>query len=90
MAAFNVTYTLTYRLYHSKVGTGRSGLFDTFSGMVGKVGLFLDAIIANDTISGAVDIIPNSINNFGPVADPAGKSVFHGCDIGIQVTEFVN
>ena len=88
-AAFNVTYTLTYRLLHSKIGTGRSGLFDTYSSMVAKVGLFLDAIIANDTISGAIDIFPNSINNFGLVSDPLGTA-FHGCDIGIQVTEFVN
>lgn len=89
VAAFDVTYTLTYRLLHSKIGTGRSGLFDTYSAVVSKAGLFLDAIIANDTISGAVDISPNSITNFGPVADPVGN-MYHGCDIGIQVTEFVN
>ena len=89
VAAFNVIYVLTYRLLHSKIGTGRSGLFNTYSSMVAKVGLFLDAIIENDTVAGAVDIFPNSITNFGPVADPVGN-MFHGCDIGIQVTEFVN
>lgn len=90
VAAFNVTYILTYRLYHSKIGIGRSFLFDTYSGMVAKVGLFLDAIIANDTISGAIDISPSNITSFGPVADPVGKGVFFGCDIGIEVMEFVN
>lgn len=89
VAAFNVTYTLTYRLLHSKIGTGRSGLFTTYSGMVAKAGLFLDAIIANDNIAGAIDISPNSITNFGLVSDPLGNP-YHGCDIGIGVLEFVN
>ena len=89
-AAINISYTLTYRLLHSKIGTGRSGVIDKYSDMVAKVGLFLDAIIANDTITGAVDIQPFGISEFGPVSDPAGSAVFLGCDIGINVMEFVN
>ena len=90
VAAANVTYTLTYRLIHSKIGTGRSKVIAKYSDMVAKVGLFLDAIIANDTITGAVDIQAASVSEFGPVSDPAGSAIFLGCDIGIQVTEFVN
>ena len=88
-AAFDVTYTLTYRLLHSKIGTGRSGLFTTYSDMVTKAALFLDAIIENDTLTGAVDSFPSSISNFGLVSDPLGNA-YHGCDIGIKVMEFVN
>ena len=89
-AAVNITYTLTYRLLHSKIGTGRSKVIAKYSDMVAKVGLFLDAIIENDTITGAVNIQAASISEFGPVSDPAGSAIFLGCDIGISVMEFVN
>jgi len=89
VAAIDISYTLTYRLLHSKIGSGRSGLFDTYADMVAKVSLFLDAIIASDTITGAVDVQPFSIGEFGPVADPMGEA-FHGCDIGINILEYVN
>jgi len=89
-AAINVAYTLTYRLLHSEVGEGMDGIFSTYSAMVAIVGVFLDAIIANDTITGAVDLQAASITEFGLVYDSTGKVAFHGCDIGIEILEFVN
>ena len=76
---------------HSKLGTGRRSLFDTYSGMVTKIGLFLDALIAADAVSGSLDSRPISISNVGAVPSPAEEGVaFHGCDIGVRITEFVN
>ncbi len=89
-AKMTVTYTLTYRLLHSAIGEGMSGIFSTYAAMVAIVSVFLDAIIANDTVTGAVDIQAASITEFGLVYDPAGKTAFHGCDISIDVMEFVN
>ena len=90
-AKMTVRYTLNYRLYHSKLGTGRRSLFDTYSGMVTKIGLFLDALIAADAVSGSLDSRPISISNVGAVPSPAEEGVaFHGCDIGVRITEFVN
>lgn len=87
-AKITVRYTLLYRLLAAKVGSGR-GLFDVYDTMITKTGLFLDAIIANDAITGAVDIIAAGVENVGGVGDPAGN-IFHGCDISIDVMEFVN
>lgn len=85
----DVFYILTYRLLHSEIGEGMDGLFTTYPAMVALTALFLDEIIANDTLPGAVDAKPLTIPIFGPVADPVGN-MFHGCDIGIEIMEFVN
>jgi hypothetical protein len=85
-AHINVRYTLTYTFLHSRVGTGR-GLFDVYADMVGKVADFLDGILANDAITGAVDIYASNVSTFGPTADPSGE-VFHGCTIQLDVLDF--
>lgn len=88
VAKKTATYTLTYIYAHSAVGSGR-GLFDVWSDVVAKAALILDAIISNDAIQGAaIDITPTA-DAFGPVADPSGNG-FHGCEIRIDVTEFIN
>jgi len=83
-----VRYTLSYMFLHSAVGEGR-GLFEKYPDMVIKALAFLDAIIANDTLTGAVDVQPAGVLQFGPVPDPAGH-LFHGCQIDLAVTELVN
>ena len=88
VAMKTVMYTLTYRLMYAPIGTGR-GLFDVYDDMVAKAGLFLDALISNDALTGTIDITPTGALNFGPVLDPAGNS-FHGCDFQLKVMEFVN
>lgn len=81
-------YTLNYMYLYAPLASGR-GLFDLYEDMVTKAMAFFDAIIANDAITGCVDIQPVSISNWGPVADPAGVS-FHGCQIALRVQEFIN
>lgn len=84
----NVTYTLTYRFLHSPLGSDR-GLFGVYQDMVNKTTAFLDKIIISDTITGLVDLQIADVSEFGPVSDPAGN-MFHGCDISLDVLEFVN
>jgi hypothetical protein len=79
-------YTLNYRLLAFPVGSGR-GIFEAYPKAVEWTGKFLDALVANHSITGAVDIEPGSVISFGVVEDPGGSS-FHGCDIAINVLEF--
>ena len=87
-AKMTVYYTLSYRLCHTRLGSGR-GLFDVYDDMVAIAAAFLDAVLAIDVLTGAVDIMPSDAVNFGPVVDPAGDG-FHGCDFALDITEFVN
>lgn len=81
-------YTLNYTFCHSLVGSGRL-LSDVYDDMVTKALLILDAIVANSTVTGAIDIEPLDVASFGVVLDPAGNS-FHGCQISVRVMEFIN
>jgi len=85
---YTVTYTLNYRLCNSSVGSGR-GLFDKYPAMVTNALAVIWAFIGADNLGGTVEFQVSGIANFGPVADPAGK-LFHGCDIAVNVTEFIN
>ena len=83
-----VRYTLTYRFLQAALSSGR-GLFDVYDDLVTNVFAFLDAVIANDALTGAIDDTPVNTINFGAVGDPAGN-LFHGADIAIEIMEFVN
>ena len=87
-AEMDVKYTLNYRLLFAPVGAGR-GFIGVVDVMVDKLALFLDAILAIDTISGCEDITPSGVSNFGVVTDPAGNQYF-GCDISLDVLEFTD
>lgn len=86
-AKYDVLYTLSYRLCYKPIGAGRP--LEYFDDMVLMVGLFLDAIIAANPLSGSIRLVPLSVSGMGNVEDPSGF-LFHGCDIGIRVMEFVN
>lgn len=88
-AKMTVVYTLNYRLFYKPVGTGRITTIEGVSGLVEMVGLVLDAVLAIDTLDGAVDITPQDVTNMGIVNDPSDNQ-WHGCDIALRVTEFVN
>ena len=81
-------YTLTYRLFHSAVGTGRT-LLDNYPGLVDKSMKFVDAVITNDCITGVIDSVMGDILGFGVVTGPADNQFF-GCDIEFNILEFVN
>ncbi len=84
-----VTYTLTYRFLYAALGTDRAAVFDAYDDFAAKAFAILDVILANSTISGLVDLTPIDTPAWGPVSDPSGK-MFHGTDISLAVTEFVN
>ena len=81
-------YTLTFRLLFAPVGAGR-GFNGVVTELVNGVGLFLDAVLAIDTIDGCEDITPDGVSNFGVVTDPAGNNYF-GCDISLNILEFTD
>lgn len=87
-AQLNVNYNLNYRFLFTPIGSER-GLFALYPTMVAKVVLILEAVLANDIITGLVDFQVIDVGEFGPVEDPMGN-FFHGCDFSLEILEFVN
>jgi hypothetical protein len=85
-ALMDLRYTLTYRLLYAPVGSGR-GFVGVVDKMIDKLALFLDAVIAVDTLTGLVDITPAGVSGFGVVTDPSDNK-FWGCDISLSILEF--
>lgn len=82
-----VDYDLHYMLYFGAVGQGR-GLAEKWSQMAVKLFAVLDAIIANDALTGTIEFTPQDVINIGPVVDPSGH-VLHGAEIICSVKEFI-
>lgn len=87
-AKYTIYYTLTYSFLYAPVGAERPGL-EKYAKMVDKLMEVIDVILANDDITGLIDIQPEQIDEFGPVPDPSGNQ-FIGCRLRLRVTEFVN
>ena len=87
-AQTDVSYTLNYRFFFEEVGANRS-LSDVYQDLVTKTMLIVDALIANDVVTGAIDLQFIDVGAFGVVTDPVGESFF-GVDIGIRIMEFEN
>lgn len=87
-AKWTFEYTLNYRLFYAPVGTERT-LGNIYPGLVAKAMLFADAVIANDDLTGATDSNFGGLSGLGVVTDPSDE-LFWGCDIQINITEFVN
>lgn len=87
-AKMTVTYTMNYRLLYAPAASDRIPL-ELLDNMFLAVAGVLDEILAIDVLSGAVDIMPLAVTNMGIVNDPS-DTPFYGCDMAIQVTEFVN
>ena len=81
----DVKYTLNYIFLYVPVGSGRY-LADNIVGLVNKTVLILNELIANDAVTGSVDIDPKP-GKFGLVEDPTGNQ-FEGVRIAIDVHEF--
>ena len=87
-AQWDIQYTLNYRFLYAPIGSER-GLFAVVPTMVAKIALLIDAILANDVITGAIDLQIFDIGEFGPVSDPMGN-MFHGCDFSLEILEHIN
>lgn len=85
-AKMDFTYTLNYRLLYSVVGSG-GGLLANYSQMLAKVELILEAIFANDNLTGAVDVQLAGMNTNGPFTDPAGEIMYHGAEFSLRIME---
>jgi len=82
----DVLYTLNYVYLHAPAGEGRY-ITNNVSGMVTKAVLILNALIANDAVTGAIDIEPRIEGEFGVMVDPSGAK-FWGFRLAIDVLEF--
>ena len=79
-------YTLNYRYLHSTLG-GMAGLYSTYESFLENVEAILEAILNDDTITGATNVRFGTIPAMGTVMDNAGNT-FLGCDITIEIEEY--
>ncbi len=87
-AKMNLEYTLNYVFLHSQIGSGIN-TYATFSDLISKLVAIIAKIMANDAITGAVDIQVQSIGEIGVVNDPA-ENEYWGVPLAFRVKEFVN
>ena len=84
-----ITYTLGYRMFYQPLGQGRQKMGDIMPGMAQEFVYFMDALLANDNLTGCVDIRLSGAPDFGVVEDPVGN-LFWGTDLDLIVTELEN
>lgn len=82
----NIEYGIRYRYLHCTPNGLTPG--DIVADCVSAVSSILAVILANDTVSGAVDLWLESMTDFPiSVKDPAGND-FWGCDFTLHIKEF--
>lgn len=87
VARKTVTFTLSYRFFHSPIGQGR-GEYEVFPLYLVKIFAIMDALIACD-LGGTVDMNLVGVPNLGVVVDGADNQ-FWGSDLDILCTVFIN
>jgi len=87
VARKTVTFTLSYRFFHSVIGQGR-GVYEVFPLYLDKIFAIMDALIACD-LGGTVDMNLSGVPNLGVVTDGADNQ-FWGSDVEIICTVFIN
>jgi hypothetical protein len=81
-------YTLNYRYFHCQIGNILN--FNAYSSMIINIVAILAALVNNDVnLSGAIQTELPRVSNIGPVLDPDGNA-YHGCDISLDVMQFIN
>lgn len=88
VAQITAMYTLRWRFFYAEAGKNR-GLRDIFQGFIQSTTAIIDAIIANDATNDAIHLQVVGNPAFNVVPDPTGN-IFHGTDLDIRVTEFIN
>ena len=88
VAPLTMTYILGWRFFFKETGVER-GLKDIAQGFTQKVTAIIDAVIAADATSDAIHLQVVRVSKIDTVLDPVGNS-FWGCDIDIEITEFIN
>lgn len=84
-----INYSLRYRLLYMPVGSERD-LLSVFPNFIYTFAAILTSLIANDAPTGnTVDFRLASWTQGGTVQDASGAQ-FHGCDLTIDIQEFVN
>ena len=86
-AKMDMTYTLNYVFLQAEIGSGISA-FSAYSNIIGNLATIIGVILANDNITGAVDLTLNTIGEIGAITDPAGNQ-YWGVLFSFNVLEFV-
>ena len=84
----HTTYQLRYTFAYQPAGNER-GLSAQYPTMVDLAADILDAFIADDDLTGVIDIVPAIIGGFGVVFGPDGTT-YIGCTFEFTCFEFIN
>jgi hypothetical protein len=82
----DIHYTLNYIYYHCRTGT--NALYGSYAPMMGKLALIVQAICADESLSGAMD---NGMMNIGTIAaiDDGSGNFYHSIEISIPILQFL-
>lgn len=86
IAATDFMYTLHYVFLFTELGSGLSQL-DPYSPLIEKMELIWETIIANDAVTGLVDMELSGVEGLGEVEDPSGNK-YWGCIFSLRCLEF--
>jgi len=82
----NIGYGIKYRYLHCTPNALNAG--DVIDDLVNTLSTIFAALIADDAVSGAVDLWIDSVSDFPAIVnDPAGNP-FWGCDFVVTIQEF--
>lgn len=84
----NLEYTLNYRYLHAPVG-GTGDILSAYEGLVVNVIAILEAIFADSTPDGSIDMTLQGITELGSQTDIADQLQYHGVDIALRVLEYI-
>jgi hypothetical protein len=85
-AAIDFNYTLHYVFLFAEAGSGISQM-DVLPPLIEQIKLILEAILANDVVTGLVDMKLAGLEGLGIVQDPSGKE-YWGAMFSLRCLEF--
>jgi hypothetical protein len=86
-AKIDLSYTLHYVFLECEAGSGINELAAT-AAVIGHLADILEVMLANDAVIGAIDSVPESIDEIGVIEDPTGNQ-YWGALLSFKILEFV-
>lgn len=84
----NIEYRMHWQYFHAPVGSGLA-LFAVYGDMVSNLAKIIEKIADTVKIEGAIDVKIDNINRIAVLKD-ASNNDFHGVELSLLVTEFIN
>jgi hypothetical protein len=80
-------YAMNFTYYHCPIGSTLN--FADYTNMITNIAAIISAMVEDNTLAGALDTGTPTVSDIGMVLDPAGN-FFHGCQISLSISQFIN